>query len=157
MAGRPIFHYGGVKVIGVGLDPVEVNFALVEIWKNYKLFGRQLLVIDDYVQELVTLEGVHGRIHLDLLILLQVQNVIVLVENFIICQIPHGFILHQVIPDFEYVVIKIHVAVYESIHVRFKDTLEFFIDYRSLEYLFVVLAQIVNFEKVLLGRIDRLL
>ena len=145
------------RVIGVSLDPVEVNFTLMEIRVNNKLFRRQFLLIYDYVQELVALEGVDGRVHLDLLIFLQVQNIVVLVEDFIVCQIPHGLVHHQVISDFENVVIEVHVAVYEGIHVRFKDTLQFFIDYRSLEYLLVVLVQIINFEVVLLGRVDGLL
>lgn len=133
-----ILHNRGIEVVCVCFDSVEIYLALVQVREDDELFRGQFLMIDDNIQELVTLKGIHRRVHLDLLVLFQVQYVIILIEYFVVCQISHGFVLHEVVSDFEDVVVEIHVPINEGIKIRLEHTLELFIYYGRLEYLLVI-------------------
>ena len=147
-----LFDNRRVKVIRVNFDAVQVNFTLMQIWEDHQLFGLQIEVVDHNVQKFVALERIERRIHLDLLVVLEVQDLVILVEDLIVVEVSGELVLDQVVSDLDDVIIKVDMAVDQGVGARAQDSLQGRILYQRLQDDLVVLLEVIDFQVELIRR-----
>ena len=124
----------------------------MQIWEDHQLFGLQIEVVDHNVQKFVALERIERRIHLDLLVVLEVQDLVILVEYLIVVEVSGELVLDQVVSDLDDVIIKVDMAVDQGVGARAQDSLQGRILYQRLQDDLVVLLEVIDFQVELIRR-----
>lgn len=132
----------GIKVIGVLLDPVEIDPSLMQIGHDDDLLGElEVRVLGDE-GEAVALRRVQGRVTPHLYVAAEIEDVRIKVKYIVLRERPRLGLVDQVVAYLVHIILVINVTVDESVEATEQATNEL----RRGEFALVLDALLVNVE-----------
>lgn len=132
----------GIKVIGVLLDPVEIDPSLMQIGHDDDLLGElEVRVLGDE-GEAVALRRVQGRVTPHLYVAAEIEDVRIKVKYIVLRERPRLGLVDQVVAYLVHIILVVNVTVDESVEATEQATNEL----RRGEFALVLDALLVNVE-----------
>ena len=101
---------GRVKVMSVGLDPIEVDFALMQVRVNEQMDAVLKVQVVDQVGQFVSMGGFERRVTGEAFTRLQVENVVVDIKDLVLIVLLTATLLNKVVPNLYNCVVEVYVA-----------------------------------------------
>ena len=114
--------YARVEIVCVQLYTVQIDFTIVKIWINQQLVWFLERSVGDDVSKLVASDGVQRCVGPDFPLRLEVKDVEIVVEYFVLLQVLVVGRKDEVVPNLDDIIVVIHVAIGKRVQSRLQSS-----------------------------------